>query len=220
LSIETSRHTILATIFMAIAGFVDAVGFLTLSGLFASFMSGNSTQFALSLGRGDWAAAWPAGALVGLFLVGVIFGRLIAAAGPWSRPLTLLLEAVLLFASMASTLPALARGALMAIAMGMQNEIVPPHGEGRVSLTYVTGTLVNVGERFADALRGAAPFAACLSYSALWLGLIAGGAAGAATFGIIGTPALAIPAGVILMLALAELCSVVNQRASYCRRGR
>jgi hypothetical protein len=86
LSIESLRHSMLATLFMAIAGFVDSVGFLKLSGLFASFKSGNSTQFALHLGQEFWAAALRPGAVGGLFVVGVVLGRLASAVGSWGRP--------------------------------------------------------------------------------------------------------------------------------------
>ena len=211
LSSATLRHSVQATLFIATAGFVDAVGFLTLSGLFTSFMSGNSTQFALNLGRGSWVAAWPAGAVTGLFVVGVVLGRLASAMGPWSRPLTLTVEAVLLSAPAAFTLPSLAQGALMTIAMGAQNEILPRRGEARLGLTYVTGTLVSLGERLADALRGVGSFSACLSFVSLWLGLVAGGAAGAAAFGVSGPRALAAPAGTILLLAAS---AVVEARRS------
>ena len=37
----------------ALAGMVDAIGYLHLSGLFVSFMSGNSTHLAVSLGQGN-----------------------------------------------------------------------------------------------------------------------------------------------------------------------
>ena len=47
----------LAVVLVALAGFVDAVGFLVLGGLFVSFMSGNSTQFAIGTGRMDWMSA-------------------------------------------------------------------------------------------------------------------------------------------------------------------
>ncbi len=197
---------------MAIAGFVDAVGFLTLKGLFTSFMSGNSTQFALNLGQASWMAASSAGAVAGLFVVGVVLGRLASSMGSWSRPLTLTTEAVLLGVPAVLTLPSFMQGALMTIAMGAQNEILRRPGEGRLGLTYVTGTLVSLGERFADALRGAGPFSDCLSFAVLWLGLVVGGAAGAATFGLFGPRALAIPAGAVLLLAALAAAEVRRDR--------
>jgi uncharacterized membrane protein YoaK (UPF0700 family) len=208
LSIESLRHSMLATLFMAIAGFVDAVGFLTLSGLFASFMSGNSTQFALHLGQESWAAALRPGAVVGLFVVGVVLGRLASAVGSWGRHLILIAEAALLGAPAALALPSLTQGALMAIAMGAQNEILPPHGSPKVGLTYVTGTLVTLGERFADAPHGAGSFSACLSVAFLWLGLVSGGAVGAASFVAFGARCLAAPAGAVLLLAAAAVVAI------------
>ncbi len=41
---------LLAAALIAVAGFVDAIGFLTLGHLFVSFASGNSTQFAIAVG--------------------------------------------------------------------------------------------------------------------------------------------------------------------------
>ena len=41
----------------ALAGMVDVIGYPHLKGLFVSFMSGNSTQLAAALGRGDLGGA-------------------------------------------------------------------------------------------------------------------------------------------------------------------
>ena len=114
----------------------------------------------------------------------------------------LTVEAVLLGAPAALTLPSFAQGALIDdFAMGAQKRAPPRPGEARLGLTYVTGTLVSLGERLADALRGAGPFSAYLSFVFLWLALVAGGAAGAAAFGLSGPRALAAPAGAVLLLA-------------------
>ena len=77
----------LAIVLVALAGFVDAVGFLVLGGLFVSFMSGNSTQIAILAGGASWPAAAPAGAIVGAFVAGIVAGRLVGTwAGTWRRP--------------------------------------------------------------------------------------------------------------------------------------
>ena len=192
---EDRDDLILAIGLLAVAGFVDAIGFLILGGLFVSFMSGNSTQFAIRTGQTLWAGAWPAGMIVALFTLGVVAGRLVAAAaGRWRRPAILALEAALLALAGWVNLPALAAGALVAVAMGTQNGILHRAGSTTTGLTYVTGTLVHFGEAVADALTGAGSAAAAWPYLALWVGIVAGGIAGAVAYGALGVHALTLPA--------------------------
>jgi uncharacterized membrane protein YoaK (UPF0700 family) len=195
----------LAIVLVALAGFVDAVGFLVLGGLFVSFMSGNSTQFAILAGRASWPAAAPAAAIVSAFVAGVVAGRLVATgAGTWRRPALLTLEAVLLGSAAAFGLPPLAAGALMAFAMGAQNGILHKAGRTTTGLTYITGALVKFGEALADALAGAGPASAPWPYLALWLGIVAGGATGAIAYRQVGLAALALPAAAAALLAAAS----------------
>ena len=74
MSVE-ARGLVLAGLLAALAGMVDVIGYLHLSGLFVSFMSGNSTQLAAALGQGELGAAGAITKLVMLFVLG-------AAAGP------------------------------------------------------------------------------------------------------------------------------------------
>ncbi|WP_210208902.1 YoaK family protein [Roseiarcus fermentans] len=194
----------LAVGLLALAGFVDAVGFLLLGGLFVSFMSGNSTQFAIQTGQMSWSGAAPAGAIIAAFVAGVVVGRLIAnAAGAWRRPALLALEAACLGLVPGLPAPPLASGFLMALAMGAQNGILHSAGRTTTGLTYVTGSLVKFGEALADALSGAGPASAPLPYLSLWLGIVAGGVTGAAAYGAFGLSALALPALAAALLAAA-----------------
>ncbi len=203
MSPEDRDDLMLAIGLLALAGFVDAIGFLILGSLFVSFMSGNSTQFAIRTGQTLWSGAWPAATIVGLFTLGVVVGRLMASGvGLWRRPAILTLEATLLALAGWVPLPALAAGALMAVAMGAQNSI-PPMAGGKAGLTYVTGALVHFGVSLADALTGAGPAAAPWPYLALWVGIVAGGIAGAVAYGALGVHALTLPAVAAALLAAA-----------------
>ncbi len=89
------RHEIaLAAGLSAVAGYVDAVGFLKLGGFFVSFMSGNSTRLGVGIATGHWEMARTALMLIGLFVAGATLGALVARrAGegrcsrswPWRR---------------------------------------------------------------------------------------------------------------------------------------
>src|SRR5579862_5191141 len=144
-------HLALAISLTTVAGYVDAVGLLKLGNFFVSFMSGNSTQFGVSLGHGHFDKAREAGIIIALFVVGVIAGHLWAKeTGQWRRPAVLIVDAALLglaafiAASPFSFVP-------MVLAMGLQNAALHKAGEIKTSLTYVTGSLVSFGENIADA---------------------------------------------------------------------
>jgi len=55
--LDSHRNIALACALSALAGYVDAIGFLHLGGLFVSFMSGNSTRLGVSLADGQWETA-------------------------------------------------------------------------------------------------------------------------------------------------------------------
>ncbi len=167
----------------ALAGFVDAFGFLSADGFFVSFMSGNTTRLAVNLAGDPRSAVLPALLIIG-FVGGVAMGAIVAErAGPRRKVATLQLVILLLAAS------ALARmmgwhGAMIAalvLAMGALNNTFRRDGEVAVGLTYMTGALVKLGQAIAalamgkDA-RGGAP------YLWLWAGLAAGAVCGALAF--------------------------------------
>src|SRR6202048_4320230 len=91
------RNISLACALSALAGYVDAIGFLHLGGLFVSFMSGNSTRMGVSLAEGQWASALESLGLIALFVIGAAAGSLIVLGrGVNRQPLVLLAEALLL----------------------------------------------------------------------------------------------------------------------------
>ena len=205
----------LATFLLAIAGFVDAVGFLTLGHLFVSFASGNSTQFAIGVGVGGvpWSKASAGGVLVGLFVAGAAGGKMLAvAAKDWRRPAILIAESALLGAAALAPLSGVRAAFLMALAMGGQNGVLHKAGQTRTALTYVTGTLVNLGERLAEALCSAGPAGAWIPYLILWAGIVCGGAVGAIAYAAWGIRALLVPTSGVVILAAATGVSEWRRR--------
>jgi uncharacterized membrane protein YoaK (UPF0700 family) len=196
------RVIALAICLAGLAGYVDALGFLKLNGFFVSFMSGNSTRLAVGLARG-WPDAAMAAGLIGVFVAGVVLGSLLGHAAR-SRRRPAVLGGVALLLTLAACLNALGatRGAVVAmgLAVGAENAVFEEDGEVRIGLTYMTGTLVKVGQRLAAALRGGPAFA-WASYLGLWAGLVTGGALGAVSYPHLGLGALWIAAAVAATLA-------------------
>jgi uncharacterized membrane protein YoaK (UPF0700 family) len=145
-----------------VAGFVDAVGYLALSHIYAANMSGNSVALAIDSARANWRQAFTHGCPLLAFLPGLIAGAMLvgfcrragvkAALSP-----ALLVEAALLtmfllvFDLARPNHPSLtlANGwrfiftvTLLAFAMGFQNGALRQIGSLSDIHTYVTGTML------------------------------------------------------------------------------
>lgn len=187
----------------AVAGYVDAIGFLKLGGFFVSFMSGNSTRLAVGLVNGTPSATEAAGLIAG-FVLGVMLGTGIGHIRPILRSrYVLLCITVLLGAAPLLDLYGFAVAALfaMTLAMGAENTIFAQNGEVRVGVTYMTGTLVKLGQGLMMSMlqRRSPPW---WPYLALWLGLIGGAVTGANAYAHFGLQSLWLAAAVTAVLSI------------------
>jgi uncharacterized membrane protein YoaK (UPF0700 family) len=197
------RLLALAICLSGLAGFVDSLGFLHAGGFFVSFMSGNSTRFAVALSEGS-SAALTAIALIGGFVAGVALGAVVGhRAGAARRPAVLLTVTLLLLtAALLAPLSTPAMLACMVLAMGAENAALANNGEVKIGLTYMTGALVRAGQALGHALLGLVRPHWTVDLS-LWVGLVTGAALGALGNRLIGTGALWLAAGIAALLTAA-----------------
>ena len=197
------RNLALACTLSALAGYVDGIGFLHLGGLFVSFMSGNSTRLGVFLAEGHWSDAAQAIGLIALFVIGAAAGSLIIfTRSVYCQCWILLTESSLLVAaalSYALGAPSLAIAAIV-LAMGLENTVFQVEGGTGLGLTYMTGTLVKVGELAAAALTGGRRWA-WLPNLLLWAALVAGVVCGAWAYRWINLAAIWFAAGLALALS-------------------
>jgi uncharacterized membrane protein YoaK (UPF0700 family) len=191
-----------AALLSAVAGFVDALGYLTLGGVFAANMTGNLVIAAIAFGQGRWSDGGGHMAVIACFFLGVIAGRVLTRLAPKSR-FALLAEGLLLASTAAA--PRDPRLFLLALAMGFQ--IVAQTRFGRVPMLTIvmTGNMERFGAGLIDRIwppgdaqdRAAAPLlpiaAAALAYGAGAVASVPTGGAAAA---------LLVPAAIVLALAL------------------
>lgn len=202
-----------AMVLAYLAGCVDAIGFSELGGLFVSFMSGNSTRFAIFLASGDRARALEVGAIILAFVSGAGVGSIIGRTlGSWRQTIVLALEATALAAAGSAGQHGLEimSAVLMAGAMGLENAVfASPMGETTISLTFMTGALVKIGEGVAVALLGGSRWS-WLPFLLLWISLVLGAVTGALCYGPFGVTTLY---GVSTALAILALGSVLVRRS-------
>jgi uncharacterized membrane protein YoaK (UPF0700 family) len=200
--LDSSRNIALACALSALAGYVDAIGFLHLGGLFVSFMSGNSTRMGVSLSEGQWSSAAESLGLIALFVVGAACGSLIVLGRSlYSQCRVLLAEGGLL------ALAALCYGfgldrlaiAIIVLAMGLENAVFQIDGGSGLGLTYVTGSLVKVGQLIAAALSGGERFG-WVPNLLLWAALVLGSLCGALAYHRINLAAIWFAAAAALAL--------------------
>ena len=193
-----ARGLALAGLLAALAGIVDAIGYLSLGGLFLSYMSGNSTQLAVSFGQGDLAGAAAIGELIVLFVLGAAAGQMLASTiGRWHMTAVLTGVAILLtIAAMLATAPE-----PMAFAMGALNASMHRAGDIPVSLTFVTGVLVRFGQGLGDFLTRRAAGWGWVVQASPWIGMVTGATIGCVAYLQLAQLAIWVPVTLATLLA-------------------
>ncbi|GCE21569.1 YoaK family protein [Dictyobacter kobayashii] len=159
---QTFEHTWAVFLLAWVAAFGDAIGFLVLQQLGASFMSGNSMATGAALGHLDWHAAFRSGLPIIVFFLGNMLGflvlvlaRLAHIRSPFSIIFTLELASLLAFLILGSR--SLQNGSilpvqswnfylctiLLTLTMGLQTTTVRQASGQGISTTFVTGVLSN-----------------------------------------------------------------------------
>ena len=150
-------HGRLAAVLALIAGYVDCYGFLNYK-VYASFMSGNTTQTGLQSGQANLAQAGHNLLPIPFFVVGVFVGTLLAHSRlryqlRWLVGLVAALLAVGMAAVYLVPLPGGFSIIILSLAMGIMNTAVTRVGEQPVSVGYVTGSLNNLAQHLALAVK-------------------------------------------------------------------
>lgn len=149
----------LLIVLAAVAGYADAVSYVTLGGVFIANMTGSTVLLGLNLAQMSWLSALRAGLAIGGFALGVAVGAVIVEpvgrGEVWPRSVTqaLALEVgiLILFSALGLILGTTAQHGpiytlivLAACAMGIQSVAVRTLGVADISTTYITGTWVGL----------------------------------------------------------------------------
>lgn len=161
-----------------LAGATDVYGLSRLRDLFVSFMSGNTTMLGKAISDGDMRRCGVILGIIGCFTAGAAAGTVLSEWTGRCHPAAVgFLVAILLAAGTAA--PAW-ETALIVLAMGALNASMTQVGQASVSLTYVTGTLVKIGQEVGKAVCGKGQGFGWALQGAMWLFLLAGATTGAA----------------------------------------
>lgn len=219
----STRQRLLAVGLTANAGFVDGLFFIHLGGYFVSFMSGNSTRAAADLAQGHYQGWLAASSLIVAFIIGVMLSSFAIRYGPkrFHPPAESLLSqqvtphgsavwmsfVLMLLGGVAAIIPVVENVApfIVASATGAINGTFTRRGEVTVGLTYMTGTLVKMGQSLASAIALQSPvyLSRFLQYLFLWFAIAAGALIGGWAYTIVGLSAIWLTVAAMTVLAVA-----------------
>jgi uncharacterized membrane protein YoaK (UPF0700 family) len=204
-----------------ISGYVDSYTLLNF-GVYASFMSGNTTSAGLHIGQANLSAAAHSLLPIPLFVLGIFAGTLLIHAEPqhsltW---LSLLIAAMLTIGVAASYFawPGWASILVLSTAMGIMNTTITHVGSQSVSLGFVTGNLNNLGQHLAMGINRApvsqkqgswdTHWLRAAVLAGIWTAFLLGAELGAAFAARLANWTLLLPALMLVVLALLDPASI------------
>jgi len=197
-----------------ISGYVDAYALLNF-GVFASFISGDTTSGGLYAGQAKFAWAGHSLLPVPFFVLGIFAGTLLTQGQPFHAlpRLSALVAAMLTLGAAAGhyAWPGWLSIIILSIAMGVMNTSITHVGGQAVSLGFVTGDLNSLAQHLAMGVKRAPVPQAQGSWdthwrraallSSLWTAFLVGAVLGAALASRIAVWTLLLPALLLLVLA-------------------
>lgn len=188
------------------AGIADAIGFITLGGVFAANMTGNTVLAGIAAAEGRWTDAGNHIGSVIAFFVGAMAARLLLRLG--QRPfLPILLEAGLVAVLGFLPIEIEAAVVILAFAMGLQASALTTFGGVSISTVVVTSTLARTADAGVDAMVGAGALPRVSGpwlLASCWLGYLAGAVGGTLLLHVLAWPLL-VPAALLLAVAALSL---------------
>lgn len=202
---------------VVISGYVDAYALLNF-GVYASFMTGNTTSGGAHVGQGNLGAAGHSLLPIPFFMVGIVAGTLLVHSDRQGA-LHRISVAVALMLALGVARAYLAGPGWLGIvflssAMGLLNTSVTQVGGQPVSLGFMTGDLNNLAQHVANGILGAPVERAqderdthwrrAALLSSLWIFFLGGAILGAAFASRLAVWTLLLPAGLLVLLAVIE----------------
>lgn len=189
------REMALGIVLAALAGAVGAAAWTHSSGWYVTFMTGNTEQMILKHYEGEHLLAVSALATIAAFVLGVMSGTF-ARLRLWNKSrhgATLVTVAATYVAYVADLLTNYSDGPLgvapilsLAFGLGALNTSISRGNQVQMPLSYVTGTLVKMGQGFALHLAGERKWV-WVAQLVTYVGFLGGIISGGAIFYLIGT---------------------------------
>jgi uncharacterized membrane protein YoaK (UPF0700 family) len=212
-----------------IAGYVDSYALLKF-GVYASFMTGNTTSVGSFAGQHDWQRARHSLLPIPCFLLGVLLGTLLARSGEQRdhglARVSALVAAMLGVAAGAAYFawPGWMGVVILSVAMGLMNTSIVRVGAQAVSLGFMTGDLNSMAQHLAMGIKRAPVPEAQGAWdthwwraallAGLWTTFLCGAVLGAVLALRFGFWTLLLGAGMLLILSLAERASASDSSAA------
>jgi uncharacterized membrane protein YoaK (UPF0700 family) len=212
-----------AVCFALISGYVDSYALLNF-GVYASFMTGNTTSAGLHVGQAKLAAAGHSLLPIPFFVLGIFVGTLLVQADErHTLPRLSVLVAAMLTLGIAVAYFAWLEWLsimILSVAMGVLNTSITQVGGQAVSLGFVTGDLNNLAQHLAMGIKRAPVSQAQGAWdnhwrraallAGIWTSFLIGAALGAALASRFAMWTLLLPALMLCIFALLERAAILE----------
>ena len=220
------RYSWVAVALAAIAGSVDAIGYLLLAKIFTSHMSGNTVAMAMPLATRNWAEGWRHLEPLVAFFLGVTLGFVavdLLAQAKASRLFAMIAcaETTLLIAFLLVSHPAPQWAVVFpAAALGAQNALLRRVGHRSIRTTFITGMLTDCARGLVETIRCAIAHDRAGTkehlreftlHGGIWFSFAVGSVAGAGLAITYAARALLLPIIALLALSALDLARPLTQ---------